>query len=99
VVLRGGYAYYDAIPSANPNRIDPLDVLATVAVNSFVNSAIKVHRVPQGMAANCEPILATLPEDADLVDLNRSSEPLRELLHAAVQIQGVLIPVATKVLH
>jgi hypothetical protein len=95
----GEYAYYDAIPSANPNCIDPLDVLVTVAVNSFVNSATKVHRVHQGMAANCEPILATIPEDADLVDLNRWSGPLRELLHAAVQIQGVLIPVATKVLH
>jgi Family of unknown function (DUF6308) len=95
----GEYAYYDAITSANPNRIDPLDVLVTVAVNSFVNSATKVHRVHQGLAANCEPILATIPEDADLVDLNRRSEPLRELLHAAVQIQGVLIPVATKVLH
>lgn len=93
----GEYAYYDAIPSANPNRIDPLDVLVTVAVNSFVNSASNVHRVHQGMAANCEPILATIPEDADLLDFNHSSGPLRELLHAAVQIKGVLIPVATKV--
>jgi hypothetical protein len=95
----GEYAYYDAIPSANPNRIDPLDVLVTVAMNSFVNSAAKVHRVHQGMAANCEPILATIPEDADLVDLDLWRGPLRELLHEAVQVQGVLIPVATKVLH
>jgi Family of unknown function (DUF6308) len=95
----GEYAYYDAIPSANPNRIDPLDVLVTVAVNSRVNSATAVHRVHQGMATNCEPILATIPEDADLLDLDHRSGPLRELLHAAVQIYGVLIPVATKVLH
>jgi Family of unknown function (DUF6308) len=95
----GEHAYYDAIPSANPNRIDPLDVLVTVAVNSFVNSATAVHGVHQGMAKNCEPILATIPEDADLLDLNHRSGPLRELLHAAVQIKGVLIPVATKVLH
>ncbi len=95
----GEYAYYDAIPSADPNRIDPLDVLVTVAMNSFVNSAVKVHRVHQGMAVNCEPILATIPEDANLVDLEPWRVPLRELLHAAVQARSVLIPVATKVLH
>src|SRR6266849_6265336 len=89
----GEYAYYDALPSANPNHIDPLDVLVTVAMNSFVNSAVKVHRVHQGMAANCEPLLATIPEDADLVDLDRWRAPLRELLHAAVQAPSVLIPV------
>jgi hypothetical protein len=95
----GEYAYYDAIPSAEPNRIDPLDVLVTVAMNSFVNSAVKVHRVHQGMAANCEPILPTIPGAADVIDLDRWSSSLRELLHAAVQAPGVLIPVATKVLH
>jgi len=68
-------------------------------VNSRVNSATKVHRVHQGMATNCEPILPSIPQDADLLDLDSLSEPLRELLHAAVQIKGVLIPVATKVLH
>ncbi len=51
------------------------------------------------MATNCEPILPSIPQDADLLDLDCLSEPLRELLHAAVQIKGVLIPVATKVLH
>jgi len=95
----GEYAYYDAIPSANPNSIDPLDVVVTVAMNSFVNSATKVHRVHQGIAANCAPILATIPENADLVALDLWRGPLRQLLHRAVQVQGVLIPVATKVLH
>lgn len=95
----GEYAYYDAIPSADPDRIDPIDVLVTVAMNSNVDRAIKVHRVHQGMAENCEPILATIPEDADLIGLDRWSGPLCELLYAAVQTRGVLIPVATKVLH
>ena len=53
------YDYYDAIPSANPNRIDPVDVLATVSVNSSINSAAKVNAVHRGMAEACEPILAT----------------------------------------
>jgi hypothetical protein len=95
----GEYAYYDAVPSADPNVIDPLDVLVTVAMNSRVDTALKVHRVHQGMAANCEPILATIPEHADLIDLDHWSGSVRELLHAAVQAQWVLIPVATKVLH
>jgi hypothetical protein len=95
----GEYAYYDAIPSADPNHIDPLDVLVTVAMNSFVNSAAKVHRVHQGMAANCDPLLQGIPEDADLVELERWRDLLRELLHVAVQAPFVLIPVATKVLH
>ncbi len=33
------YAYYDAIPSAAPNAIEPLDVLVTVAMNSRINTA------------------------------------------------------------
>jgi len=93
------YAYYDAIPSVDAHRIQPLDVLVTVAMNSFVNDAAKVRGVHQGMAANVDHLLHTLPEDANLVDLERWREPLRELLHAAIQVRGVLIPVATKVLH
>jgi hypothetical protein len=34
----GEYIYYDSIVSTEPSRIEPLDVLVTVAVNSFVNS-------------------------------------------------------------
>jgi hypothetical protein len=95
----GEYIYYDAIVSAEPNRIEPLDVLATVAVNSFVNSAAKLYRVHQGLRTACEPLLSAIPEDADLLDLDRWRDPLQRLLHAAVQAPGVLIPVATKVLH
>jgi len=68
-----------------------------VAVNSFVNYAAKVHCVHQGPAATYEPILAMIPENADLIELDRWSGPLRELLHAAVQAPWVLIPVAMKV--
>lgn len=95
----GEYIYYDAIVSTDPNTIDPVDVLATVAVNARVDTAAKVYRVHQGMRAACEPILPSIPEDADLLDLDRWRDPLQRLLHAAVQVPGVLIPVATKVLH
>ena len=96
---RAEYAYYDAIPSTDANRIEPLDVLVTVAMNSFVNDAAKVRGVHQGIAANVDHLLPTLPENAELLDLDRWREPLRELLHSAIQTRGVLIPVATKVLH
>ncbi len=96
---RAEYAYYDAIPSADANRIEPLDVLVTVAMNSFVNDAAKVRSVHQGIAANVDHLLPMLPENADLIDLDQWREHLRELLHSAIQARGVLIPVATKVLH
>jgi hypothetical protein len=93
------YIYYDAIASHEPNKIEPLDVLVTVAVNSFVNSAAKLYHVHQGLRDACEPLLPAIPEDADLLDLDRWRGPLRHLLTAAVQTPGVSIPVATKVLH
>ena len=95
----GEYAYYDAILSARPNEIQPVDVLATVAMNSFVNSASRVRSVHLGMSERCDALLVSIPEDADLVDLSRWKEPVHQLLHEAVQAKFVLIPVATKVLH
>ncbi len=99
VFSQAEYAYYDAIPSSDPDVIEPLDVLVTVAMNSFVNTAVKVRLVHQGMAANCGPLLPTIPDQADLLELEHWRGPLRELLHAAVKAPWVLIPVATKVLH
>jgi hypothetical protein len=95
----GEFVYYDAIPSADPNRIDPLDVLVTVAMNSRVDTAKKVRQVHQGLASRCDPLLPSIPENADLLDFETWCNPLRGLLHHAVQGAGVLIPTATKVLH
>jgi hypothetical protein len=96
---RNEFAYYDALTSADPNRIDPLDVLATVAMNSRVDTAKKVRQVHEGLASRCNPLLPGIPEDADLLDLERWRAPLRALLDAAVQTPGVLVATATKVLH
>ena len=93
------YIYYDAIVSTEPNKIEPIDVLATVSVNSYVDRAAKVYGVHQGMRAACEPLLPAVPTDAGLLDLNLWRDVVRELLHASVQVRGVLLPVATKVLH
>jgi Family of unknown function (DUF6308) len=96
---RNEFAYYDAFQSADPNRIDPLDVLATVAMNSRVDTAKKVRQVHEGLASRCDPILPSIPEDADLLDFEEWRRPLRDLLDAAVQTPGVLVATATKVLH
>jgi len=91
------YDYYDGLPSEHPNHVGPVDVLATVAMNSFINDAAKVRAVQRGMAERCDPMLAEIPEDADLVSFDL--DVVRNLLHEAVQVRHVLVPVATKVLH
>jgi Family of unknown function (DUF6308) len=91
------YDYYDGIPSDDPNHVGPVDVLATVAMNSFINDAAKVRTVQRGMAERCDPLLTGIPEEADLLEFDL--EVVRNLLHEAVQVRQVLVAVATKVLH
>ena len=93
------YAYYDGIPSANPNAIEPIDVLVTAAMNSSIRSAQQMRRIHQGMAAACDRLLEAIPRDASLPSFDPTLGVVRELLHAAIQVPGVLTPVATKVLH
>jgi len=96
---RKEYEYYDAIVYSDVDRIEALDVLVTVAVNSFVNSAPAVRKVHRGLAAKCNELLRDIPHDADLTSHDWPSEKVYGLLHEAVQADGVLVPVATKVLH
>ena len=48
------WPYYDGLPQGDPDRIEPIDVLVTVLVNSFVNNAAAVRRIHRGMAAACD---------------------------------------------
>jgi hypothetical protein len=91
------YDFYDALPSEDPNHVGPVDVLASVAMNSYVNDAAKVRVVQRGMAERCDPLLGQIPEDANLSTFDL--DIVRDLLHAAIQVRHVLVPVATKVLH
>src|SRR6266516_5068978 len=59
---REEYDYYDGIPSSAPDRIEPVDVLATVAMNSRVNNAPAVRAVHRGLARNCDSLLGRIPE-------------------------------------
>lgn len=96
---REEYAYYDGIPDAAPACVEPIDVLATVSVNSFVNSAVLVRRVHRGLASRCDVLLAKIPVDADLMSYDGELTEYQRLIHAAVQAPQVLVAVATKVLH
>ena len=94
------YDYYDAVPSRVPERIEPIDVLATVAVNAFFGAnATAIRRVHRDLATHCDTLLPTIPPDADLLVFDPSLARVHVLLDAAIQSRGVLIPVATKVLH
>ena len=91
------WAYYDGIDDPIPNQIQPLDIVVTLSVNSFLNSATRIRSVHRGLAAACESRLTEIPVDADLrtFPLNQ----VVDLLDAACQVPYVLVPVATKVLH
>jgi len=93
------YDYYDRIPDMAPNRIEPIDVMVTIAMNSFVNNATMVRLVHRGLAGQCDSILHLIPADADLLTFDPQLREFEQLIHAAVQARQVLVPVATKVLH
>jgi hypothetical protein len=97
---REEYDYYDGLPRGDPNHIEPSDVLATLSVNSFITNAAQMRRIHQGMVANCDGLLSAIPSDIDLVNCSpKIFEAVERLLHEAIQVHGVLIPVATKILH
>jgi hypothetical protein len=96
---REEFDYYDGISDLAPNRILPLDVLVTISVNSSVNSAQSVRTVHRALVDSCERLLQTVPPDASLLEFDSSLDYFKSLVHAAVQPAGVLLPVATKVLH
>jgi hypothetical protein len=93
------YAYYDGVPSAEPNRITPMDVMVTNAMNSGVNTASKIREVHLGLDRVCRPILSNIPEEADLLNNLLDVGLIRQLFAVACSVKHVLLPVATKVLH
>lgn len=96
---REEYDYYDGIADLEPNRILPQDVLVTVAVNSFVTSAASVRAVHRGLQSTCEQLLPSIPVAAHIIAYDPDCSQLHSLLDSAVQSRGVLVAVATKVLH
>ena len=100
------YVYYDGIADAEPGRILPIDVLASIAMNSRVDdaetgydSAKRIRMVHRSLARRCDDLLPDIPVDADLLTFDPDLQVLGRLLHSAVQAEMVLTAVATKVLH
>jgi Family of unknown function (DUF6308) len=91
------YAYYDAIPSVLPDSVVPVDLFVTAAVNARLGTAETIRAMHRELAAACDPLLAGIPEGAELEEFPIG--PLAELIHAAVGCFGVGFAVATKVLH
>jgi hypothetical protein len=91
----GEYIYYDAIPSRDPSRIDPLDVLVTVAMNSFVNSAVKVQLLPgtESKAKAADVAMEALRLfRGDLLEARGEIEALKEqLARAGFQLTPVRV--------
>lgn len=96
---REEWPYYDGIPDRDPSRVLPDDVLATVAMNSYITNAAQVRAIHQGLARKCDRLLERIPVEADLEKVEAPYEPVLELLDAACSVRGVLVPVATKVFH
>jgi len=97
--LADEWAYYDGIPDESPNAITPIDVLAPVSVNAYAfrGGASNLRKIHVGLASACDPLLPSIPVDSDLRTFFGQTA-VRELLHSAVQVHQVLLPVATKVL-
>jgi Family of unknown function (DUF6308) len=93
------FGYYDGIVDQVPARIEPIDVIVTVAINSFVNSALLIRTVHRGLSSRCNSLLARIPVDADLMTYDPPLSEFRGLIGAAIQSPQVLVSVATKVLH
>lgn len=86
------------MPACDPNRIEPLDVLASVGINSRLDTAAKVRTVHRGMSAAVNPLLESISEDAALHSFS-SLDSVHELLAGAMTSKFVLLATATKVLH
>ena len=68
----------------NPSRILPVDVVATLSVNSFLSSATAFRSVHRGLAEQVERLLTAVSMDADL--RTKSLDQLVEVLDAACQL-------------
>ncbi len=95
---RTEYDYYDAVPRGHPDEVEPVDVLATVGLNSRLDTATKVRTVHRAMATTVNPVLRRIPPEATIDDAAAMAS-LHELITAAMTSKFVLLATATKVLH
>ncbi len=66
---------------------------------SFGVAAAQLRDIHHGLVQACNPMLSDIPVGADLRIDDPELARLGHLRQAAVRVRGVLLPVATKVLH
>ena len=93
------YPYYDGIDDRSPNEVLPVDVLATLGVNSFIQNAASIRHIHREMSHACTPWLKRLPVEAALTAEQWPEGDVASLFAAACSIHQVGMARATKVLH
>jgi hypothetical protein len=96
---REEWAYYDGIVDDTPDEIVPIDVLATLAMNSYIQGAASIRQIHRDVARRCNWLLSEIPVNADLTTYDLDLSIARGLLSEACSVRGVLLAVATKILH
>ena len=91
------FVHYHAIGDDEPDRITPLDVIVTAAVNSRIGRASELRLIHRGIAERCDRLLAEIPQGADILEWDIAV--VAEVVHEAAQVDGVAIAAATKILH
>jgi len=92
------FELFDRLPARPDNRVRLFDILASVLVNSMVNTSEKVSTIWNDRAG-IEEALARIPRDAALLSDEVPWTALEELLRAALEVKFVRLAVATKILH
>lgn len=94
----GGWELYDALPVAQDASLAVSDLLASVALNSGLDTRRKLWQVWTNRHS-IEQALTRIPAVATLDQDSVPWEELRELMDACCATPGVKWAVATKVLH
>jgi hypothetical protein len=94
------FDWYDGFNDDSPDHVIPFDVLVAGGMNAFVGGAsvARLRTIQEGLATRCDPLLAGLPRDSQLRDLDDISA-LVEMVLSATYVKWTLSAVATKVLH
>jgi len=92
------FQLYDRLGARPDNRIGLFDILASVLVNSMLNTAEKVSAI-WNERRGIEEALARVPRDASLLSEQVPWQALENLMRAALDVRFVGLGVATKILH
>ncbi len=94
----GGWELYDGLPVAQNSTLTVADLLASVALNSGLDTRRQVWEVWIARQP-IERVLDRIPLEASLKDADVPWDDLRDLMDVCCATRNLLWPVATKILH